>query len=175
MNYIHPFMLLDGDREAMEQRFDEGTFNDSLASAAQYEEGDLVEVVTGTVTKSVRTDAALITKLFLAGQSYDQPFALAYFRGRGVPLNVIPKKNLFVFTYQDDAIDTADHEFAAADLQAVLAGAERELEYNVERECYTIRDGDTNPTVQLVGIFKGEVGDDNVQVIARILDERLGS
>lgn len=173
MDFTHPFMLVDGDREAMEQRF--AGFNDSLASAAQYVEGDLVEVVSGEVTKSVRTTPALITKLFLAGQDYDQPFALAYFRGRGVPLNVIPKKNLFVFTYQDDKNDTTPHEFAAGDLEAVLGGAERELAYNAEEECYTIRDGDTNPAVQLVGIWKGAVGDNNVQVIARILDSHLGS
>lgn len=173
--YTHPFMLVDGDREAMEQRFDEGTYETGLAEANQYVEGDLVAFVSGKVRKSVVTTPANITPLFFAGQDYVQPFALQYWEDRGVPLNVIPQKNYVVFTYQDDAPDDDDHEFAAADLQAVLAGSRRELVYNTDEGCYTIRDGSTNPTVQLVAVHKGEVGDDNVQVIARILDPYLGS
>jgi hypothetical protein len=175
MEYTHPFMLVDGDVQAMEQRYNPGTFDDSLTESARYLEGELVSVVSGLVTKSVITTPANIQPLFLAGQDWEQPFAKPYLRDMGVPLNVIPRNNFFVFTYQHDALNDANHEFAAGDFQAVVNGALRELVYNTVEGCYTIRDGSTNPTVQLVGIFKGAVGDDNVRVIARILPDFLGS
>ena len=175
MEFIHPFMLVDGDREAMEFRYDPGTYNVGLAAALQYVEGDLVEVVAGMVQKSNRADGALITPLFLAGADWDQPYALPYFLERGVPLNVIPKKNLWVFTYQGNSGDAVRHPFIAADREAVLGQALRELRYNAAEGCYTVRANAAAPNVQLVGLFRGDVGDTNARVIARILDTSLGS
>ncbi len=166
-------MLVDGDREAME--FRRAGYDDDLTELSRYVEGDLVSVASGEVLKSVITTPANILPLYIAGQDWDQPFALPYFEERGVPLNVIPQKNLFVMTYQGATANGTPHEFVTADLNAVRGGARREIVYNTVERCYTVRAGATNPTVQLVDVHKGAVGDTNVQVIVRILDPYLGS
>jgi hypothetical protein len=173
-NYVVPHMIVDGDQEAMEQAFFPATYDGTLTGNAVYVEGDLVEFHEGKVRRSARTTPADVPTLFLAGAAWAQTFGLT--RGSqttrtltDVPLNIIPAKNEFVFTYQHDKNDTTPHEFAAADLQAVQARQAREIAWNDEEKCYTIRNGTTNPRVVLVGLFKGVVGDSNVQVRARII------
>lgn len=173
--FIVPFMLVDAasNRGAMEQTVIVDGYDDTLTGDDVYVEGDLVEVDSGTVKRSHRETAANVPPLFLAGANHTQTFGLT--RGstktrtlRDVPLNDIPPDNIFVMTYQDDAADDADHEFVAADLQAVQARERREIAWNDEEKCYTVRDGTTNPAVTLLGVFKGEVGDDNVRVLVRL-------
>lgn len=175
MNVVFPHMLVDGDREAMEFQRTPDTYDSELAEADRYIEGDLVEVnADGKVQKAVGTAAEVAAKaLFISGQSWDQNFALDYLKAKGVPLNVIPAKNRFVFTYQGATADGTPHEFAAADLLAVQQNALREIAYNSTEGCLTVRAGTTNPKCTLKGIFKGEVGDENVRVIVELMPEAL--
>ena len=173
LNVVVPHMLVDGDREAMEQAFIVDGYDDTLTGDDVYVEADLVEVASGLVLRSQQATPANVPALFLAGADWSQPFALT--RGsqktrtiRDVPLNVIPDKNMFVMTYQDGTADGTAHEFLAADLQSVQARERREIAWNDTEKCYTVRDGTTNPTVTLLGVFKGEVGDSNVQVLVRL-------
>lgn len=172
-NFVVPFMLVNGDREAMEQVFIEGGYDDTLTDDDVYEEGDLVEVSSGSVIRSQQATAANVPQLFLAGADHAQPFGITR-NGvstrtlTDVPLNRIPSDNIFVMTYQDDAADGANKEFVAADLQSVQAGERREIAWNDTEKAYTVRDGTTNPAVTLLGVFKGAVGDNNVQVMVRL-------
>lgn len=175
MNYIVPHYLVNGDQEAMDQVFITDGYDDTHTGTEVYVEGDLVEVVAGLVRRSAQTTPANVGQLFLAGANWDQPFALT--RGtqktrtiRDVPLNIIPTDNEFVMTYQGNAADGADYTFLAADLQAVQANERRELDFNSDAtvEAYTVRSGTTNPAVTLLRVFKGEVGDTNVQVVVRL-------
>lgn len=175
MDVIYPHMLVDGDREAMEfQRFP-GTYDPDLTEANQYVEGDLVEVNSdGKVQKAVGTAAQVAAKaLLFAGQSWDQAWAKPYFAEKGVPLNVIPHKNRFVFTYQGSSADGTPHVFTEDDLEAVLQNLPREIAYNATEGALTVRNGSTNPKCTLKGIFKGEVGDENVRVIVELQPEAL--
>lgn len=173
MAYVVPHMIVDGDQEAMEQVFVEDGYNAALTGDDVYVEGDLVQVTTGKVLRSQITVAANVPPLFLAGANHAQPFGIT--RGTqstrtivDVPLNVIPDKNVFVMTYQGNAADGADYTFLSADLQAVQARGQREIVWNDTEKCYTIRNGTTNPAVTLLGVFKGEVGDTNVELLVRL-------
>ena len=174
-NFVVPFMLVDGDQPAMDQAFIAGGYDSGLTGDSVYVEGDLVELASGKVRRSAQTTPANVPALFLAGANHAQPFALT--RGaqktrtiEDVPLNVIPDKNVFVMTYVGNASDGADYVFAAGDLQACQANARREIDFdaNAAVKAYTVRNGTTNPTVTLLGVFKGAVGDSNVQVLVRL-------
>jgi hypothetical protein len=175
LNYIVPHMIVDGDQPAMDQVMVEAGYDSTLTGNAIYVEGDLVEVVTGKVRRSAQTTPANVPALFLAGANHAQPFAITR-NGQStrtivdVPLNVIPDKNEFVMTYQGNAADGANYVFLAADLQAVQARARREIDFNDDAtvKAYTVRSGTTNPAVTLLGVFKGAVGDSNVQVLVRL-------
>lgn len=167
MNVIHPHMLTDGDLQAMELHV--ADYDSTLVGDDVYVEGDLVEVASGKVKKSQQTTPANVPALFLAGQSHAQPYAVGtYLADWGVPLNVIPSVNRFVMTYQSNSADATPYVFASGDLQAVQARARREIAWNDTEKCYTVRNGTTNPAVTLLGVFKGAVGDSNVQVIVRL-------
>jgi len=175
MKSIQPFMLVDGDREAMEFQMEPGTYDSSpLTGPSIYVEGDLVEVASGKVKKSTQTTPANVPELFLAGADYVQPFAKDYLLDAGVPLNVIPSRNQFVMTYKADKASGTAHTFATADFNAVVSHARREIQYQAEALGYVVTNGTSNPKVTLLGIFKGAVGDDNVQVIVR-LDSNAGA
>lgn len=172
-NFVVPFMIVDGDQEAMEQVFIEDGYDDTLTGDDVYVEGDLVQIAAGKVIRSQQATPANVPSLFLAGADHAQAFGIT--RGtqksrtiEDVPLNVIPDKNVFVMTYQDDAADGAAKEFEAADLIAVQSRLKREIAWNDTEKCYTVRDGVTNPAVTLLGVFKGAVGDSNVQVLVRL-------
>lgn len=177
MNIVHPFALVNGDQEARGQKYVPGTYDDTLTGDSIYREGDLVSVASGKVLKSIITTPANVLPLYLAGADWAQPFAKDYLLAQGVPLNVIFRDNLFVMTWQDASADGTPDELQAADKQAILQGARREIKFNADAsaKCFTIRDGTTNPQVQLVDLFKGDVGDVNVQVIVRLLDPYLGA
>lgn len=178
MQYVHPFPILDGDREAMEFAMNPGSYNPSLATAAQYQEGDLVTVDSnGQVAKATPTTAtaAAAAELFEAGADYHQPFAMQYLLDRGVPLNVIPQRNQYVMTYQGDAIDGADFTLSAGNLPAlktaVAQHARRDVIYNATEGCLTVRNtSSANSKVTLLGFFGEEPqeGDTNPRVIVRI-------
>lgn len=172
-NFVVPHMIVDGDQEAMEQVLVADGYDATLTGDDVYVEGDLVQVTSGKVLRSQITVAANVPALFLAGADHDQPFGLT--RGTqttavitDVHLNVIPDKNVFVMTLQDDSADGAPHVFTAADLQATRARIKREVIWNDVEKCYTVRNGTTNPTATLLGVFKGEVDDSNVQVLVRL-------
>ena len=172
-NFVVPHMIVDGDQEAMEQVLVAAGYDDTLTGDDVYVEGDLVEVVAGKVERSQITTAANVPALFLAGADHAQPFGLT--RGTqttavitDVMLNVIPDKNVFVMTLQDDSADGAPHIFTTADLQAIRVRTKREIIWNDTEKCYTVRNGTTNPAVTLLGVFKGEVDDSNVQVLVRL-------
>lgn len=172
-NVVVPFMLPHGDQQAMEQTFIVDGYDDTLTDDDVYVEGDLVEVASGKVLRSQQATPANVPALFLAGANHAQPFGIT--RGGvstrplvDVPLNRIPTENIFVMTYQDGTADGTAHEFLAADLQSVQAGERREIAWNDTEKCYTVRDGTTNPAVTLLGVFKGAVGDSNVQVMVRL-------
>lgn len=176
MNYVHPFMLVDGDKEAMEFDLTSGSYDASLATGSQYVEGDIVFVDAGKVKKVTSVTAATVAgyNLYLAGADYSQPFAKQYLLDAGVPLNVIPRRNRFVMTYRGNVGAGADYAFAAGDLQAVQARAKREIAYDTTEECLVVTNGTSNPKCTLLGVFKGGVGDNNVQVIVQ-LDALAGS
>lgn len=168
MEYTHPFMLVDGDKEAMEFSRIPGSYAANLTGDDIYLEGDLVELNAGTVRKCTTTTAANVGQLFLAGADYVQPFAFDYYRDAGVPLNVIPRRNRFVMTYRGSAAAGADYEFLAADKQAVQARARREIVFDTTEKCLVVTNGTSNARCTLLGIFKGDVGDNNVQVIVQL-------
>ena len=174
MNTVVPFMLVDGDQEAMEFQRSPGSYKTGLTTTA-YKEGDIVYYNAGKVEKVTQATEALVQAetLYLAGQSYDQPFAKSYLLDKGVPLNVIPRRNRFVMTYKDDSADGVVHTFAAADLQAVQEQDSRGIRYDAVDGALVVTDDTTNPKCVLKGIFKGEVGDDNVQVIVELLPEAV--
>lgn len=171
--YVVPFALVHGDQEAPEQTFIVDGYDDTLTGDDRYVEADLVEVASGKVKRSQQTTPANVPALFLAGANWEQPFALT--RGttktrtiRDVPLNDIPDDNIFVMTFQKGAADGADYTLLAADLYAIQARERREIAWNNTEKCYTIRAGTTNPAVTLLGVYKGDVGDDNVRVMVRL-------
>lgn len=186
-DYIHPYMMVDGEVPAPD--FSRADYDDAIVkdSAQEYEQADLVYVPAGStkVQKCATAVAAEVTGLALAGADWHQPHLppadpreeaaglLHWFLRRGVPLNHIPIKNEFVFSYQGDAADGADKAFAAADEQAVKGAAQRDLVFNASEGCLTVRSTSASPAVQLIRVLQGVVGDSNVRVVARILADRL--
>ena len=170
MRYVVPHMLVDGDREAMDFAMTPGSYDSTLTGDAQYKEGDLVIVNAGKVSRAVSATAATLAaqELFLAGADWSQPFAKQYLLDTGVPLNVIPQRNLFVMTYRGNAAAGADYTFLAADLQAVQAHARREIAFDTVEKCLVITSGTSNPKVTLQRMFRGAVGDTNVQIVVKL-------
>ena len=175
MEYTHPFMLVDGDKEAMEFSRIPGSYAANLIGNDVYLEGDLVELNAGTVRKCTAATTAAVGQLFLAGADYVQPFAFDYYKDAGVPLNVIPRRNRFVFTYRGNTAAgagplPANHTFASGDKQAVQARGRVGIVFDPHAKCLVAVTESTaaNQRGTLVGIFKGDVGDDNVQVIVQL-------
>lgn len=172
-NVVVPHMLVDGDQEALSQTFIEDGYDDTLTGDDVYVEADLVEVASGKVKRSQQATPANVPALFLAGANHAQPFAITR-NGVStrpivdVPLNRFTEHNVFVMTYQDGTADGTAHEFLTADLQSVQAQERREIAWNDTEKCYTVRDGTTNPTATLLGVFKGVVGDSNVRVLVHL-------
>lgn len=174
MDPIHPHMLVDGDREAMEFSRFPGSYDSNHTGTEVYEEGDLVYIDSnGKVAKAASATPATIAamKLYLAGQSWDQPFAKSYLLDAGVPLNEIPAKNRFVFTYHGNASTGDPYTFASGDLLAVQQGAAKEIIFDTTFGHLVVRSSTTNPKCILKGVFKGEVGDENVRVLVELLPE----
>ena len=168
-------MLVDGDKEAMEFSMVQGSYNPNLANDAIYLEGELVEVSSGLVQKCNAATTANVGQLFIAGANWAQPFAKPYLLAEGVPLNIIPRRNRFVMTYRGNTAagagpEPADHTFLAADLQAVQARGRVGLVFDAHAKCLVAVTEATvaNQRATLVGVFKGDVGDDNVQVIVQL-------
>lgn len=176
MKYVHPFMLVDGDKEAPEFEMIPGSYDATLATNAQYVEGDLVFADAGKIKKVISATPATVAgyNLYLAGADYHQPFAKGYLLDAGVPLNVIPRRNRFVMTYRGNAAAGADYTFASGDLQAVQSRAKREIAFDATEGCLVVTSGTTDVKCTLLGVFKGDVGDTNVQVIVQ-LDALAGS
>lgn len=174
LDYVVPFFLLNP-RESMGRT--RGGYDESLAEGSRFKFGDLVEIVSGDVIKCVRTTPANITPLGVAGQDWDQRrFAFDYWKENGIPVETFPKRHIAIFTFQHDANNNANHEFAAANLNSVRANESRELAYNDEVDVLTIRNGTTNPAVKMLYVFRGGVGDSNVQVACEILEShRMGA
>lgn len=175
MEYVHPHMLPNGDQQAMDFKRVTRDAAGVEGTDSEYVEGDLVVAGAGGLVKYTDTN---LGKVGLAGRNYVQPFALDYWLERGEPVNLIPDDNEFVASYQNDALDGADYTFLAADLLAVEQGAVRDLVFNATEKCATIRDSSgTASTVQvkLLRLFRGGVGDDNVQVVVRIERDSLMS
>jgi len=174
MDPVHPYMLVDGDQEAMEFARWPGTYDDTHTGDEIYEEGDLVFInSSGKVAKAASATAATVAamQLYLAGQSWDQPFAKQYLLDKGVPLNVIPKRNRFVFTYTGNASAGVPYTFAAGDLLAVQQGAAKEILFDATYGMLVVRSSTTNPKCILKGVFKGGVNDANVRVLVELLPE----
>ena len=176
MDVIKPHMLVDGDLEAMEFARWPGTYDSTHTGNEIYEEGDLVLVdANGKVARAAGNAAnTAAAKLYLAGQSWDQPFALDYLLAKGVPLNEIPKRNRFVFTLQGDAADGADSALVAGDILDVQQGAARDIAWNDTAKALTVRDTSATPKCILKGFFKPvnpEAGDLNVRVLVELLPE----
>lgn len=175
MDYTHPFMLVDGDKEAMEFSMVPGSYDTTLTNDHIYLEGELVELNSGKVRKCTANATSAVGQLFIAGADWSQPFAKQYLLDTGVPLNVIPRRNRFVFTYRGNTNagagpEPADHTFAAGDLQAVQARGRVGLVFDAYAKCLVAVTESTaaNQRATLVGVFKGDVGDDNVQVIVQL-------
>ena len=172
-DYIKPFPLLNP-REPMGRA--RGTRNPAVGAALEWERGDLVHVhpTAGDVRKvNITTTATNVLRMAFAAAPFDiaplDATRYGYYTTRGVPLDTVRDGHLVVFTYQNNAADAANHEFASGDLGAVRAGVSRELAYNTAREVMTIRDGTTTPHVKMRYVFKGAVADSNVQVACEIL------
>jgi acetylornithine deacetylase/succinyl-diaminopimelate desuccinylase-like protein len=183
----YPYMLVDGDREAME--FIRGVYDPSAAAADQYEQGDLV-FIDGTdnaYVKKATTVGASLPLLLLAGQSYDEDdlnlppndgSSPHWFYGRGVPCNKIPEKHEFVFTVRGGsgagAADETAYDITAADLIDIQEGAEVELYWDtVELTLVVDIAATSNPNVQLVRTLERDVaaGDTDISVVVRILPD----
>ena len=171
LNYVKPHPLLNP-REPMGRM--RAAWNPSATTAEQWKRGDLVEVVaaTGFVRKVVQTTPANILRMSFAAADYDvSPLGerYSYYTDRGVALDTLRDGHIVIFTYQGATANDEDHEFVAADLAAVQAQESRELVYNPDRGVLTIRNGGTNPNVKMRYVFKGGVGDSNVQVACIVL------
>lgn len=180
--YVHPFPILDGDREAMEFELNEGSYNATLPTGptgGRYVEGDLVTVdpSTGMVAKVVATAGATVAAqaFFEAGADWDQPFALPYLLERGVPLNVIPQRNMYVMTYRGNAAvgagpEPADYTLTSGDIAAFRTQPQHEVVYDPWAECLVVTNGTTNPKVTILGLYgeNPKAGDINPRVIVRI-------
>lgn len=183
----YPYMLVDGDREAME--FVRGVYDPDLAEASQYEQGDLV-FIDGTdnaYVKKAIADGANVPKLLLAGQDYAEDdlnlppndgSSPHWFYGRGVPCNKIPEKHDFVFTLRGGsggaAADETAYDVTAADIIDVQEGVQVGLHYDTVEGTYVVDLADTsNPTVELVRFLENgvEAGDTDVYVVVRILPD----
>lgn len=170
--YVTPHPLLNP-REPMGRG--RGGWNASATSAQQWERGDLVEIdaSTGLVRKCSQTTPANILRLAFAAAPYSvEPLdttRYGYYTDRGVPLDALREGHLVVFTYQGNTANTSNHVFLAADFNAVRAQVSRELVFNGTEGVLTIRSTSTNPNVKLKYVFRGEVGDSNVQVACEIL------
>lgn len=173
LSYVKPHPLLNP-REPMGRM--RAAWNPSATTAEQWKRGDLVEVVaaTGFVRKVVQTTPANILRMAFAAADYDtSPLGerYSYYTDRGVPLDTLRDGHILVFTFQGGTANANDHEFTAADLAAVQAQESRELVYNTTRGVLTIRAGSTNPNVKMRYVFKGGVGDSNVQVACILLPQ----
>lgn len=182
MDYTHPFMLVDGDQAAMEFVMTPGSYDNTLTGDNVYLEGDLVEVNAGKVRKCTASTTSAVGQLFIAGADHAQPFAFPYLLDRGVPLNVIPRRNRFVMTYRGNTQagagpEPADHTFTSSDMQAVQARGRVGLVFDPYAKCLVAVTESTasNQRATLVGVFKGGVGDDNVQVIVQLDAGESGS
>jgi hypothetical protein len=175
-NFMVPSMLVDGDQPAMDQLFIANGYNPLLVGDAVYVEGDLCEIVGGLfVMRSHEAVPANIPPMYLAGANHAQPFALIR-NGQAtrtivdVPLNVIPEKNEFIMTYTGNAADGVDYTFLAADLALVNAQTRVEIKWDADPlvQAYVAKSTVVNPTVTLLRLHKGTVGDENVQVVVRL-------
>lgn len=172
LNYVKPHPLLNP-REPMGRM--RAARNPALASGSQWKRGDLVEVVaaTGFVQKVTQTTPANILRMGFAAADFDiaplNTTRYGYYADRGVPIDTVKDGHLVVFTFQHDTANTADHEFTATNLGSVQAQELRQLVYNTTTGVLTIRNGTSTPTVKLRYVFKGGVGDSNVQVACEIL------
>lgn len=140
-----------------------GNYDSGLATASQYEIGDIVTVRSGSVAKEVEAaTAANITQLCVAGQPWDQgPLAASryqWLRDRGVPLNLI-------IPYEDEWIFTLAGTLDAATLTAIRSGAQRDILYNATEKALTVRATSGSPAVKLKRVFKGAEGDTNARVV----------
>lgn len=174
-DYIKPFPLLNP-REPMGRA--RAARDATLTGAEVFERGDLVhvEATGGNAEKvTVTTTATNVLRMAFAAGPWDiapldaTRYSYYVHDTRGVPLDTVRDGHLAVFTYQADAADNANHEFASADMAAVRSGVSRELAYNTARNVMTIRDGSTTPHVKMRYVFKGAVADSNVQVACEIL------
>ena len=171
LNYVKPHTLLNP-REPMGRM--RAAWNPAATEAEQWKRGDLVEVVaaTGFARKAVATVPANHLRLALAAADYDvSPLGerYSYYTDRGVPIDTLRDGHVLVFTFQGGTANSGDHEFTAGDLGAVQAQESREIAYNPDQGVLTIRAGSTNPNVKMRYVFKGTVGDSNVQVACILL------
>lgn len=183
----YPYMLVDGDREAME--FMRGVRDPAAAAADKYEQGDLVFIdgADNAYVKAVTTIGANLPLMLLAGQDYEVDEQMLppndgssphWFYGRGVPCNKIPEKHEFVFTVRGGsgaapAAATA-YDITAADLIDIQEGAEVELYYDATEDVLVANlAGTTNANVQLVRTLERDVaaGDTDISVVVRILPD----
>jgi len=178
MNYAFPYLLPDGQQPAMDELL--AKYDSTLVGDNVYVEGDLITIsaATGIVTKYNAVAAGSL--LGLAGADWSQPFAKPYWLSEGVVINCLHRTHYMVFSYQaangGAVADGADALFAAADLAAIQAGAIRDLVFNATEKCLTLRDTVATlntPQAQMISVYKGIVGDNNVQVLARIQDSFL--
>lgn len=183
----YPYMLVDGDREAME--FIRGVRDPAAATADKYEQGDLVFIdgADNGYVKKATGDAASVPLLLLAGQDYevDEQYLPPndgsdphWFYARGVPCNKIPEKHEFVFTLRGGtgaaAVDETAYDVTAADLIDIMEGVEVGLHYDTVENTYVVDAADTaNGAVQLVRTFERNVaaGDTDISVVVRILPD----
>ncbi len=178
-NYVTPYVLVNP-RESMGRV--RGGYDSGLAASSQYSIGDLVEINgSGNVQKCTQTTPANILPLGVVSTDFSvsplDSTRHAYWTDRGVPVDTLPERHVVVFTYQDATADGSDDTFQTADLASVRSQEQRELIFNATENVLTIRDGTTNPNVQMLYVVEGgEVGDTNVRVACRILDDfRLGA
>jgi len=183
----YPYMLVDGDREAME--FIRGVRDPAAAAADKYAQGDLVYIdgTDNAYVKKANTIGANLPLLLLAGQDYEVDAQYLppndgsdphWFYGRGVPCNKIPEKHEFVFTVRggggaSPAAATA-YAITAADLIDIQEGAEVELYWDAtELTLVANLAGTSNPNVQLVRTLERDVaaGDTDISVVVRILSD----
>lgn len=184
----YPYMLVDGDREAME--FIRGVRDPSADDADKYKQGDLVFIDgdDNAYVKKATEVGSDLPLLLLAGQDYDVDElnlppddgqeSQHWFYERGVPCNKIPEKHEFVFTLRGgdgaSAANETAYDVTAADIIDVQQGAEVELFYDSEEECLVVDlSATTNPNVQLVRFLERDVeaGDSDVSVVVRILPD----
>lgn len=162
---VHPFPLANRLDPA---DFVRGLYNPALPpGVARYRIGDLVTTRDDAgVARAVNVAVpANNDKLAVAGQDWSMPRAYPYFFNRGVPLNRIDRRDEWVMTL------AGLYNQALAD--DIVINPNLDVLFDAVAETLTVRNAAVSPTVKVLRVFEGVIGDENVRVVVNFLENKL--